>query len=171
MENILRLEGDTSFPFIATAVGAATFGALVYAVSSTASTTKKGKKKPPHVFSFVPYLGSAIEMGDDITAFIQKYAKKYQYLTFSLSCLVSTTRPQRLRKGDYCIDYDVNYQDGDEFRSINNVRSVEACRQQCLSDSQCEFYVWEGFSRSKTCHLKASAIWFPEYESGTVSGK
>ena len=45
------------------------------------------------------------------------------------------------------------------------------CRQQCLSDSQCEFYVWKGFSSSKTCHLKSSSLWLPTYESGSVSGK
>ena len=44
-------------------------------------------------------------------------------------------------------------------------------RQQCLSDSQCEFYVWKGFSSGKTCHLKSSSLWLPTYESGTVSGK
>ena len=45
------------------------------------------------------------------------------------------------------------------------------CRQQCLSDPQCEFYVWKGFSSGKTCHLKSSSFWLPTYESGTVSGK
>ena len=49
--------------------------------------------------------------------------------------------------------------------------SVEACRQQCLSESRCEFYVWKGFSSQKTCSLKASSLWLPAYESGTVSGK
>ena len=83
----------------------------------------------------------------------------------------TTARPEPVQKGKYCIDHDVNYEDGDEFRSINNVGSVESCRQECLSETECQFYVWKGFSRSKTCHLKASGFWVPEYESGTVSGK
>lgn len=86
MESILRLRGDPSFPLIATAVGATVVGALVFTVSSVAST-KKGKKKPPHVFSFVPYLGSAIEMGDDITEFIRKYAKKFQSPVFTATIM------------------------------------------------------------------------------------
>ena len=78
------------------------------------------------------------------------------------------------QKGEYCIDYDVNYEEGEEFRIINNVNSVESCRQKCLGESKCIHYAWKGFSRNKTCHLKASAIWKSskvEYEYGTVSGK
>ena len=83
----------------------------------------------------------------------------------------TTARPERVEKGEYCIDHDIDYQEGDEFKTINNVGSVEACRQQCLSESRCEFYVWKGFSSQKTCSLKASSLWLPTYESGTVSGK
>merc|ERR1711971_595941 len=90
--------------------------------------------------------------------------------TATTTTTTTTVRPERVEKGEYCIDHDVNYQEGDEFKTINNVGSVEACRQQCLSDSQCEFYVWKGFSSGKTCHLKSSSLWLPTYESGTVSG-
>ena len=99
------------------------------------------------------------------------FFKKVTCNQVTTTTTTTTVRPERVQKGEYCIDHDVNYQEGDEFRSINNIGSVESCRQQCLSENECQFYVWKGFSRSKTCHLKASGIWLPEYESGTVSGK
>ena len=75
-----------------------------------------------------------------------------------------------LVKGDYCIDYDINYEEGDEFKKIRNVESIEACRQLCLKESECKYYVWKGASRRKQCLLKSSGLWIPKYESGTISG-
>merc|ERR1711935_90843 len=66
---------------------------------------------------------------------------------FSRSQVTPTTaRPEKVEKGEYCIDHEVDYQEGDEFKTINNVKSVESCRQECLSETKCQFYVWKGFS-------------------------
>merc|ERR1711860_347278 len=50
-------------------------------------------------------------------------------------------------KGEYCIDYDVNYEEGDEFKKLRNIPTVEECRQKCLEESQCKYYVWRGSTR------------------------
>lgn len=85
IENILRLTRSPAFPTIVLGVAAATVGAVVYTLPSKASTNKG--RKPPHVFSFVPYLGSAIEMGSGITEFIRKYAKKFQSPIFTATIM------------------------------------------------------------------------------------
>ena len=48
--------------------------------------------------------------------------------TTTTTTTTTTVRPERVEKGEYCIDHDVDYQEGDEFKTINNVGSVEACR-------------------------------------------
>lgn len=70
------------------------------------------------------------------------------------------------KKGEYCVDLDVNYNEGDQFKEINNVDSPEQCRQLCVSEPQCQYYVWSG----SKCSLKGSSLWIPRLESGTVSG-
>ena len=87
--------------------------------------------------------------------------------------LVTTTTPkpiERFQKGEYCVDDDVNYQEGDQFKSIRNIDSAEECRQQCLNESRCKYYVWKGNSKRKNCLLKSSGLWIPKLEQGTVSG-
>jgi cholesterol 7alpha-monooxygenase len=44
---------------------------------------KDGVVEPPYVCSFIPYLGSALEMGQNSRAFIRKYCKKYDTPIFS----------------------------------------------------------------------------------------
>ena len=78
--------------------------------------------------------------------------------------------PEQFTKGEYCIDYDVNYEEGDEFKKLRNIPTVEECRQKCLEESQCKYYVWRGSTRRKQCLLKSSGLWVPKYEEGTVSG-
>ena len=68
------------------------------------------------------------------------------------------------------IDYDVNYEEGNEFKKLRNIPTVEECRQKCLEESQCKYYVWRGSTRRKQCLLKSSSLWIPKYEEGTVSG-
>ena len=69
------------------------------------------------------------------------------------------------------IDYDVNYEEGNEFKKLRNIPTVEECRQKCLEESQCKYYVWRGSTRRKQCLLKSSSLWIPKYEEGTVSGR
>ena len=68
------------------------------------------------------------------------------------------------------IDYDVNYEEGNEFKKLRNIPTVEECKQKCLEESQCKYYVWRGSTRRKQCLLKSSSLWIPKYEEGTVSG-
>ena len=93
--------------------------------------------------------------------------------TRTTTTTTTTTTPKPLEqftKGEYCIDYDVNYEEGDEFKKLRNIPTVEECRQKCLEESQCKYYVWRGSTRRKQCLLKSSGLWVPKYEEGTVSG-
>jgi len=91
--------------------------------------------------------------------------------TTTTTTTTTTPRPvEQFRKGDYCIDYDVNYEEGDEFKKLRNIGTVEECRQKCLQESQCKYYVWRGSTRRKQCLLKSSGLWVPKYEEGTISG-
>ena len=82
----------------------------------------------------------------------------------------TTPKPEQFTKGEYCIDYDVNYEEGDEFKKLRNIPTVEECRLKCLEEPECKFYVWRGSTRRKQCLLKSSGLWVPKYEEGTVSG-
>jgi len=88
------------------------------------------------------------------------------------SLISTTTEPPstRFEKGDYCIDHNINYQEGDQFKSIRNIESLESCRDECLNEAQCRYYVWQNSVRGKSCFLKSSGLWVPKYESGTISG-
>jgi hypothetical protein len=44
-------------------------------------------ERPPHVASMIPYVGSAIEMGQGITQFIRKYATKLQSPVFTATIM------------------------------------------------------------------------------------
>ena len=72
-------------------------------------------------------------------------------------------------KGEYCVDYDVNYQEGDQFKSIPRVQSVDECRLLCLRENNCKYYVWRGDKKRKPCLLKSSGLWLPKLETGKLS--
>lgn len=85
-------------------------------------------------------------------------------------CTHGHSDSQTFTRGDYCVDYEINYEEGGQFKRINNVASAELCRQQCTSEPRCNHWTWKGSSTNKRCLLKSSALFTPRSESGTVSG-
>ena len=69
-------------------------------------------------------------------------------------------------KGDFCVDYHIYYDEGDELNHFDDVFSAEQCRVFCESAPGCKFYTW--FIDS--CSLKSSANWEPVYEEDAISG-
>jgi hypothetical protein len=76
----------------------------------------------------------------------------------------------RLTKGEYCIDYDVEYDGGDQFKRINKVGNAEECRKLCVNEPACNYYTYKGTTNRKPCFLKKTADWIPKLGSGSVSG-
>ena len=64
----------------------------------------------------------------------------------------------------------MNYQEGDQFKSIPRVQSVDECRLLCIRENNCKYYVWRGNAKRKPCLLKSSGLWLPKLETGTISG-
>jgi hypothetical protein len=78
---------------------------------------------------------------------------------------------QHFQRGEYCVDYNVRYEDGDEFEIVEKVQSGQECRFECLAKQQsqgCRYYSW---SRSeKKCYLMKDDLWTPVVEKDAVSG-
>ena len=71
-----------------------------------------------------------------------------------------------IQRGDYCVDYHIFYEEGDEIETLENVFSADECKAYCERDPRCQFYSWF----VSTCSLKSADNWEPVYEDGAVSG-
>ena len=78
---------------------------------------------------------------------------------------------QHFQRGEYCVDYNVLYEDGHEFEIVENVQRSQECRFECLAKQQshgCRFYSWS--ISEKKCYLMKDDLWTPVIERNAVSG-
>ena len=78
---------------------------------------------------------------------------------------------QQYTRGEYCVDYNVLYEEGDEFKVVDNVSTAQECRFECLTTQRsdgCRFYSWSKLN--KKCYLMNEELWFPTIEKNAVSG-
>jgi cholesterol 7alpha-monooxygenase len=80
----LPLQLDHVHPTTSLAIVAALAAAFgLHHVFFRPRRSKDGIVEPPYVHSFIPYVGSALEMGQDTRGFIRKYCNKYDTPIFS----------------------------------------------------------------------------------------
>jgi hypothetical protein len=84
MNTLLDYPGQAVASLAAAAVAAAL---LLYASSTNDSKRPSGTLRPPQVRSFLPFLGSAIEMGSGITKVIRKYSHDFNAPVFTATIL------------------------------------------------------------------------------------
>ena len=78
---------------------------------------------------------------------------------------------QLYERGEYCVDYNVRYEDGDEFKIVDSVATAQECRFECLASQRsdgCRFYSWS--AATKKCYLMKDELWIPTIEKNAVSG-
>ena len=80
---------QSSPTFVTTLLVFATGGLFLWSrhARRRAASLPKGVCFPPHVRSWLPYVGSAIEMGSGITEFIRKHANRFQSPVFSATIM------------------------------------------------------------------------------------
>ena len=52
---------------------------------------------------------------------------------------------ENLKNSDYCIEHGAVYFGGDEAKLINNLDSVQECRDRCLQESGCQYFRYFSF--------------------------
>ena len=110
-------------------------------------------------------LGQGVELNDNTNC------KKNQVKRCSSSIDTNEELTQQYKRGEYCVDYNVRYEDGGEFKVVEKVRSQHECRFECLTTQNsdgCRFYSWS--STEKKCYLMKDELWIPAIEKGAVSG-
>lgn len=78
---------------------------------------------------------------------------------------------QLYERGEYCVDYNVRYEDGDAFKVVGGVGTAQECRFECLATQRsdgCRFYSWS--ATDKKCYLMNEELWIPTIEKDAVSG-
>jgi len=110
-------------------------------------------------------LGQGVDRNDDTNC------RKQQVKRCKSSVDTNEELNQQYERGEYCVDYNVKYEDGGEFKVVENVESQHECRFECLttqSSDGCRFYSWS--KEERKCYLMKDELWIPAIEQGAVSG-
>ena len=86
-------------------------------------------------------------------------------------CTSRFTSNQEYKRGEWCVDYNVRYELGDEFKVIDRVNTGQECRFECVATQRsdgCRFYSWS--SSEKKCNLFKDDLYIPVIEKDAVSG-
>ena len=51
---------------------------------------------------------------------------------------------------EICAEYNVRYDDGDDFGTVSGVFDAEVCRAKCIQDGGCKLWTW---GEDRNCRL------------------